>query len=223
MAYQKQPVLQGVSLQAAPGDVIAVIGHNGAGKTTFSRALCGLHKETSGSFLWDGKPQKPKERMKRAYMVMQDVNYQLFAESVEAECTFGIKHPDAKLAEKTLIELGLATFCERHPNTLSGGQKQRLAAAASMVCGKELLVFDEPTSGLDYDSMARLAALIQKLSAMGKVIFIVTHDYEFVCRTCSRVLHFDEGEMPDDVPVAMEALPKLRELFSVSVSNGKER
>ena len=58
-------------------------------------------------------------------------------------------------------------------------------------------------------------------SDMGKVIFIVTHDFEFVCRTCSRVLHFDEGEMPDDVPVAMEALPKLRELFSVS--NGKER
>ena len=215
LAYQKQPVLQGVSLQAAPGDVIAVVGHNGAGKTTFSRALCGLHKETSGSFLWDGKPQKPKERMKRAYMVMQDVNYQLFAESVEAECTFGIKHPDAELAEKTLIELGLAPFCERHPNTLSGGQKQRLAAAASMACGKELLVFDEPTSGLDYDSMARLAALIQKLSAMGKVIFIVTHDYEFVCRTCRRVLHLDGGGIRDDLTASEENIPRIKELFNV--------
>ena len=215
LAYQKQPVLQGVSLQAAPGDVIAVVGHNGAGKTTFSRALCGLHKETSGSVLWDGKPQKPKERIKRAYMVMQDVNYQLFAESVEAECTFGIKHPDAELAEKTLIELGLAPFCERHPNTLSGGQKQRLAAAASMACGKELLVFDEPTSGLDYDSMARLAALIQKLSAMGKVIFIVTHDYEFVCRTCCRVLHLDGGGIRDDLTASEENIPRIKELFNV--------
>lgn len=215
LAYQKQPVLQGVSLQAAPGDVIAVVGHNGAGKTTFSRALCGLHKETSGSFLWDGKPQKPKERMKRAYMVMQDVNYQLFAESVEAECTFGIKHPDAELAEKTLIELGLAPFCERHPNTLSGGQKQRLAAAASMACGRELLVFDEPTSGLDYDSMARLAALIRKLSAMGKVIFIVTHDYEFVCRTCRRVLHLDGGGIRDDLTASEENIPRIKELFNV--------
>ena len=186
LAYQKQPVLQGVSLQAAPGDVIAVVGHNGAGKTTFSRALCGLHKETSGSFLWDGKPQKPKERMKRAYMVMQDVNYQLFAESVEAECTFGIKHPDAELAEKTLIELGLAPFCERHPNTLSGGQKQRLAAAASMACGKELLVFDEPTSGLDYDSMARC-----------------------------RVLHLDGGGIRDDLTVSEENVPRIKELFNV--------
>lgn len=74
--------------------------------------------------------------MKRSYMVMQDVNYQLFAESVEAECTFGIKQPNTELAEKTLEELGLISLRERHPNTLSGGQKQRLAAATSMVCGK---------------------------------------------------------------------------------------
>ena len=93
---------------------------------------------------------------------MQDVNYQLFAESVEAECTFGIRRPDTALVDKTLDALGLAPLRERHPNTLSGGQKQRLAAAAAMVCGKELLVFDEPTSGLDYDSMVRLAALIRR-------------------------------------------------------------
>ena len=198
LAYKKQPVLRNLSLQAAPGDIIAIVGHNGAGKTTFSRALCGLHKETSGSYLWNGNPQKPKERMKSSYMVMQDVNYQLFAESVEAECTFGIKHPDATLAETTLKELGLAPFRARHPNTLSGGQKQRLAAATSMVCGKDLLVFDEPTSGLDFDSMVRLAALIQRLSKLGKIIFIVTHDYEFVCRTCKRVLHLDDGRIQDN-------------------------
>lgn len=122
LAYKKQPVLRNLSLQAAPGDVIAVVGHNGAGKTTFSRALCGLHKETSGSYLWNGDPQKPKERMKRSYMVMQDVNYQLFAESVEAECTFGIKHPDTELAKKTLEELGLISLRERHPNTLRAGR-----------------------------------------------------------------------------------------------------
>ena len=91
LAYQKQPVLQNVSLHAAPGEVIAGGGHNDAGKTTFSHALCGLHKETAGQYLWNGTPQKPKERMQRSCMVMQDVNYQLFAESVAAECTFGIK------------------------------------------------------------------------------------------------------------------------------------
>ena len=215
LAYKKQAVLSNISLQAAPGDIIAVVGHNGAGKTTFSRALCGLHKETTGAYLWNGKTQKMKERMKRSYMVMQDVNYQLFAESVEAECTFGIKQSDTELAEKTLEELGLAPFRERHPNTLSGGQKQRLAAAASMVCGKELLVFDEPTSGLDYDSMVRLSSLIRRLSDMGKVIFIVTHDYEFVCRTCTRVLHLDGGEIRDDFSITEALLPTVKKIFDV--------
>ena len=215
LAYKKQAVLSNISLQAAPGDIIAVVGHNGAGKTTFSRALCGLHKETTGAYLWNGKTQKMKERMKRSYMVMQDVNYQLFAESVEEECTFGIKQPDTALAEQTLEELGLAPFRERHPNTLSGGQKQRLAAAASMVCGKELLVFDEPTSGLDYDSMVRLSSLIRHLSDMGKVIFIVTHDYEFVCRTCTRVLHLDGGEIRDDFSITEALLPTVKKIFDV--------
>ena len=215
LSYEKQPVLQKISMQAAPGDVIAVVGHNGAGKTTFSRALCGLHRETTGSYLWNGDPQKPKERRKRSYMVMQDVNYQLFAESVKAECTFGMKHPDRLLAKKTLEELGLAPFGERHPNTLSGGQKQRLAAAASMVCGKELLVFDEPTSGLDYDSMVRLAALIRRLADSGRIVFIVTHDYEFVCRICTRVLHLDDGKIQADLSVTEELLPTLKKIFDV--------
>ena len=84
-----------------------------------------------------------------------------------------------------------------------------------MVCGKELLVFDEPTSGLDYDSMVRLAALIQRLSAMGKIIFIVTHDYEFVCRTCTRVLHLDRGGVRDDLPMTEAFLPRVKEIFHV--------
>ncbi len=67
-----------------------MVGHNGAGKTTFSRALCGLHKDCEGQFQWDGGPMERRDRLKQSYMVMQDVNYELFAESVEAECSFGI-------------------------------------------------------------------------------------------------------------------------------------
>lgn len=217
--YKKRIILYNISLSAAKGEVIGVVGHNGAGKTTFSRALCGLHKDCDGQFLWDGQPMEHKARMKRSYMVMQDVNYELFADSVEAECSFGIRNPDHALVETALEELGLAVYRKRHPNTLSGGQKQRVAVAVSMVCGKDMLVFDEPTSGLDLDSMVQVAELIQRLSEMGKVIFIVTHDFEFVCRTCSRVLHLDEGEMPDDVAVTTAALPKLRELFDISTGN----
>ena len=84
-----------------------------------------------------------------------------------------------------------------------------------MVCGKELLVFDEPTSGLDFDSMVRLAVLIQKLSAMGKLIFIVTHDYEFVCRTCTRVLHLDHGRIQDDLVLTEASVSTVKEIFDV--------
>ena len=215
LSYGKQPVLQGLSLQAAPGEIIALAGPNGAGKTTFSRFLCGLHRESGGQLLWEGRPQSPGERRGRAGLVMQDVNYQLFAESVAAECSFGLRRPDTALAEEALRELGLWALRDRHPNTLSGGQKQRLAAAAAVVQGRELLVFDEPTSGLDYDSMVRLAALLRQLAERGKVIFLVTHDFEFVCRTCTRVLALAGREGHRDLPVTAETLPALREIFHV--------
>lgn len=195
--------------------LMAVAGHNGTGKTTFSRALCGLHKGCEGEFLWEGQTLDAKARRKRSYLVMQDVGYQLFAESVEKECVFGIKSPDTALAKQTLDGLGLSDFREKHPNTLSGGQKQRLAVAVSMVCGKDILVFDEPTSGLDYDSMTQVAALMDRLAQAGGILFVVTHDYELVCRACTRVLHFDEGEMPDDLLVTRENEGKIRQLFGI--------
>ena len=213
--YKKQAIVEHINLSAGIGEVIGVVGHNGAGKTTLSRTLCGLHKEASGQFLWNEKPQDRKERLRRSYMVMQDVNFELFADSVEAECSFGIRNPDKALIETTMESLGLLSYRNHHPNTLSGGQKQRVAVAVSMICGKELLVFDEPTSGLDFDSMEQVALLIQRLSAMGKVIFVVTHDYEFVCRTCSRVLHIDHGEQCDDIPLGPDNEEKLKKLFSI--------
>ena len=87
--------------------MIGVVGHNGAGKTTFSRALCGLYKDCDGQFLWEGKPMERKRRLKRSYMVMQNVNYEFFADSVEAECSFGIRNPNQKLVAETLEEWGL--------------------------------------------------------------------------------------------------------------------
>lgn len=213
--YKKQAIVEHINLSAGIGEIIGVVGHNGAGKTTLSRSLCGLHKEVSGQFLWNKKPQDRKERLRRSYMVMQDVNFELFADSVEAECSFGIRNPDKALIETTMDSLGLLPYRHHHPNTLSGGQKQRVAVAVSMICGKELLVFDEPTSGLDFDSMEQVALLIQRLSAMGKVIFVVTHDYEFVCRTCSRVLHIDHGEQCDDIPLVPDNEEKLKKLFSI--------
>jgi len=195
---KKKLILHNLSLSAHAGEIIAITGANGTGKTTFVRALCGLHKETSGSFLWNGKPLKPKERLQRAYMVMQDVNYQLFAESVEAECSFGLKTAQAEAVEAALNALHLTEIRTRHPGSLSGGQKQRVAIAAGQVSAKPLLVFDEPTSGLDYDSMARFSAVIRSLAA-GRIIFVVTHDYEFIHKACTRLLRFGNDTILSDM------------------------
>lgn len=218
LSYKKQPILEQLNLKATAGEVIAVVGHNGAGKTTFSRAICGLHKEATGEIFFNGMVQNRKTLMKQSYLVMQDVNYELFAESVEKECTFGIKNPDNELAAATLEELDLAPFREWHPNTLSGGQKQRLVVAVSMVCGKEILIFDEPTSGLDFDNMLRVANLIGRLAQMGKIIFVATHDYEFVCQTCNRVLHLDSGEQKEDWEVCPENRKPLQRLFRLKAA-----
>ena len=215
MKFDDQEIFKKLNFSLETGSMTALLGPNGAGKTTLSRFLCGLRRESGGQLLWEGRVQSPRERRGRAGLVMQDVNYQLFAESVEAECVFGLRRPDTALAEEALRELGLWALRDRHPNTLSGGQKQRLAAAAAMVQGRELLVFDEPTSGLDYDSMTRLAELLRRLAERGKVIFLVTHDFEFVCRTCGRALWLSGGGLRRDLPVTAETLPALREIFHV--------
>lgn len=222
LSYKKQPILEHLNLQAATGEVIGIIGHNGAGKTTFSRGLCGLHKETAGRFEWRGALCPPKSRLQKAYMVMQDVNYELFAESVQAECSFGIQHPNCDLVEQAMRELNLLAYRERHPKTLSGGQKQRAAAAVSMVCQKELLVFDEPTSGLDFDSMLRLAALIRNLAEGGRLVFVVTHDFEFLTQVCNRVLWFGNHCLLDDFDVCRDTLNRLRTSLGLSSASTKE-
>jgi len=188
IGYSKKTVLDHLNFEADRGEIIAVVGHNGAGKSTFSRTLCGLLKPLQGEILWEGKKVSEKERLKKTYMVMQDANYQLFAESVYHECHFGIRDFEDKEVEEALKCLGLYQYKDRHPNTLSGGQKQRLAVAVSMICQKEILLFDEPTSGLDYESMLAVSKMFKYLADQGKVIFVVTHDAELINEVCTRTI-----------------------------------
>ncbi|MDO4281565.1 MAG: ABC transporter ATP-binding protein [Peptococcaceae bacterium] len=211
--HKKRLVLDDLNLRAAPGDIIGIIGHNGAGKSTFSRTICGLHTNCTGQILWHEKALNAKSRLKHSYMVMQDVGYQLFADTLEKECVFGIKHPDLDAAKQAMEWLGIYEHRAHHPNTLSGGQKQRAAVAVSMVCRKDVLIFDEPTSGLDYDSMIQVAGLLQRLSKMGKVIFVVTHDYEFLAAACTRVIHLDDGKQQEDYPLLPDNLHRLQNFF----------
>ena len=89
------------------------------------------------------------------------------------------------------------------------------------VCKKELIVFDEPTSGLDYESMERVAKIVRKLSEQGKILFVVTHDYEFFCRTCSRMLVFSDGKIHYDLQCRAENKEEIRQLFFSAVEEKK--
>lgn len=177
---EKRILFQNLDFTAYGGSIIAVVGKNGIGKTTFTKMLCGLYKEYEGNILFNGRALTDGERLKKSYMVMQDVNYQLFAEEVLKECTFGMKDRKEAECEKVLKQLDLLDKKKRHPNTLSGGEKQRLAVAVSILSNKDIIIFDEPTSGLDYDSMVRVCGILKELAGLGKIIFVVTHDYELI-------------------------------------------
>lgn len=211
--YRKREVLSDVDMTARAGEVVALVGKNGVGKTTLSRVICGLAKG-SGSFLLFGKKAGARERLKKSSMVFQDANYQLFADSVAAEVVFGMSRKCSRGVdvEGILSALGLKDEAQRHPATLSGGQKQRLAVASCIAAGKDVLVFDEPTSGLDFASMQQVACLIRCLAAEGRVVLVVTHDLEFIACACDRAIELSGGvaaasyDVEEDIDAIRHAL-----------------
>ncbi|HHK6727036.1 TPA: ATP-binding cassette domain-containing protein, partial [Streptococcus pneumoniae] len=127
-----------------------------------------------------GEKLSKKERLKNSSLVMQDVNHQLFTDEVFNELRLGVKNFDEEKAKIILKDLGLDEFIERHPMSLSGGQKQRLAIASVMCKNSPFVFFDEPSSGMDYSNMIKISELINKYKTMDKIIFIVSHDIEFL-------------------------------------------
>jgi energy-coupling factor transport system ATP-binding protein len=179
--------------------IIALIGHNGAGKTTFARCSCGLEKRMKGSIEYAGQSYRGKKLAQLSFMVMQNVDYQLFAESVEEElhlCLHGKSEEESKaIVHDILIKLNITPKKNSHPQTLSGGEKQRLAIGCALASSKKLLFFDEPTSGLDHKHMLIVSNLLKQLQEEGTSIFLITHDSELIFNCCTHYLHIDQGKV----------------------------
>ena len=188
---KKQMIFQNISLSARAGDIIGITGKNGAGKSTFCNCLCGLLKPKVGEILYQGKKLSEKARTKLFGMVMQEVNHQLFSDSVKNECLLANEEASEQEIRELLEKFDLEEYAEYHPIILSGGQRQRLAICQAVMGEKKLLIFDEPTSGLDFRHMCQVEKLMKQLSEEKYIIIVVTHDYEFLNRACKRYIRIN--------------------------------
>lgn len=195
------------------GAVIAVVGHNGAGKTTFARCLCGLEKKASGTLVDGACRMDCRNRLKNCYMVMQDVNHQLFTESVLDEVLLSMPEENRERACRILDDLDLLALKDAHPMSLSGGQKQRVAIASAIASEREIMIFDEPTSGLDLNHMIEVSSNLKQLASKGKTLFVITHDPELILSCCTDFLLLKDGKLMRNEPLDQAGIRELLVFF----------
>mgnify|MGYP000216105820 FL=1 len=171
-----------------------------------------------GEIVWNGKKYRPKDRLNTCYMVMQEVNHQLFTESVLDEVLISMEEANQKRAEEILSRLDLLDFKERHPMSLSGGQKQRVAIASVIASKRSILFFDEPTSGLDCRHMKEVANVLRQVRDAGITVYVITHDLELILDCCTDIIHLEDGSIIDQYGMDEDGLRKIREYFIKGVS-----
>ena len=217
-AYKNEPeTLHIMDCEIPTNQIVGIIGNNGAGKSTFSRCFCGLEKRC-GEIVWNGRKYRPKDRLSTCYMVMQEVNHQLFTESVLDEVLISMEEENQERAEEILNRLDLLAFKDRHPMSLSGGQKQRVAIASAIASKRSILFFDEPTSGLDYRHMKEVANVLRQVRDAGITVYVITQDLELILDCCTDIIHLEDGSVIDQYGMDEDGLKKIREYFIKGVS-----
>lgn len=186
---KKTKIFRDINFSAPAGQITAITGHNGIGKTSLALVLSGLWKEESGQVVVDGRELSARERRKQTWFSSNDTGTQFFTNSVSEEVLLNMKHSEEHLekARSLLKRLGLYRYKDVHPASLSGGQKQRLAIACGILSDRTILIFDEPTSGLDGGNMKIIADVLREAADQKKVVLIITHDDELICRCDSEI------------------------------------
>ena len=184
---KQKTIFEGLELSLCGGQITALTGKNGAGKTSLAMVLAGLWRQSSGEILINGKKLTAWKRRKAVWYSSNDTGTQFFTNSVTDELLLRSDHSPERLerARGLLKQLGLYAYKDAHPASLSGGQKQRLSIACGVLSERDVLIFDEPTSGLDGGNMGVIADMLCAEAKNGKTILVITHDRELMRRCCS--------------------------------------
>ena len=204
-------VLDGVSLSVSEGELIAVIGRSGSGKSTFLRCLNGLETPDSGQIIVAGHALAPGEEALRA--LRQDVGMVFQSYNLFPHLTVGKnielaprlvkkigKGEASDIARSVLAEVGLAEKYDAFPEQLSGGQQQRVAIARSLAMRPKVMLFDEVTSALDPELTGEVLKVMEGLSRSGMTMLLVTHELAFARKAASRVVYFHQGRIHEQGP-----------------------
>jgi len=214
--FGRLPVLRGVSLQLARGEVVAIIGPSGSGKSTFLRCLNHLETIDSGRIAIAGQtlvdtdssgrahyapPAQLRQIARKMGMVFQSFNLfphlTVLQNLIEAPMQVQ-RVPRAQIvpkAEALLHKVGLLDKRDAWPNHLSGGQKQRVAIARALALEPDILLFDEPTSALDPELTGEVLRTIRALAQEHMTMLVVTHEMGFAREVAQRVIFMDQGEI----------------------------
>ncbi|RWP48043.1 amino acid ABC transporter ATP-binding protein [Mesorhizobium sp.] len=223
-------VLKGISIDVAPGEVVAIIGKSGSGKSTLLRCINGLETIDEGSIVVAGAQFLPDEVHLKVLRLKVGMIFQQF--NLFPHLTAGgnvmlsqmvVKKTPKKDAEavarKMLDRVGLAHKFDALPDELSGGQQQRVAIARALAMQPIALLCDEITSALDPELVAEVLAVVKELAAEGMTLVMVTHEMRFARDVCSRVVFMHQGRVheigaPEDV-FANPRTPELRQFLGV--------
>ncbi|MBQ1488311.1 MAG: amino acid ABC transporter ATP-binding protein [Lachnospiraceae bacterium] len=202
-------VLDGIDLDINKGDVVAIIGPSGTGKSTLLRSLNLLEKPESGHVKVDGKEynlttHSAKEKLElrqQTEMVFQQFNlfkHRTALQNVMEGLTIVKKLPKAeakKIAISELEKVGMSDRLNYYPKHLSGGQQQRVAIARALALNPKLLLMDEPTSALDPELVGEVLMTIKRAAKEGNTILLVTHEMDFVRNVASKIIFLENGRI----------------------------
>ncbi len=223
-------VLKGISFEVAPGEVAAIIGASGSGKSTALRCINALEVINSGEIVVCGHKIHEAGLQKR--VLRQDVgivfqSYNLFPHFTVAEnimlalkCVKKLSKQDARAqAIRVLTQVGLAEKADQYPEQLSGGQQQRVAIARSLAMQPKLMLFDEVTSALDPQLTGEVLNVMADLARGGMSMILVTHEMAFARKVANKVIFMHKGKVWEVGPGAMLDAPQTPELQQF-LSNG---